>query len=79
MAALGQLRNDLELQAVAMELTIRECHERPALAPGVIFAVSGPICYAYRDDPTGLDTALVAEIAAATAAMLYPDAEIGSL
>jgi hypothetical protein len=78
MAALGLHRNDLDMQQVAMELTIRECREKPALTPGVIFAVSGPIRRAYRDDPTGLDAALVAEIAAATGAMLYPDAEVGS-
>jgi hypothetical protein len=78
MVALGLLRNDLDLQEVAMELVIRECHEKPALTPGVIFGVSGPIRHAYRDDAAGLDAALVAEIAAATAAMLYPDGEVGS-
>jgi hypothetical protein len=79
MAALGELRSDLELQQVAMELVLRECREKPALTPGVIFGVCGPIFRAYRDDRAGLDAALVAEIAAARAAMLYPDAEVGSL
>jgi hypothetical protein len=79
MAALGQLRDDPELLSIAVELANRECREKPALTPSAVLAVSGPIRQAYRDDPDGMDDALVAEIAAVTGAMLYPDAEIGSL
>lgn len=79
MAALGQLRDDPAMLSAAVELAIRECREKPALTPAVVFAVSGPIRHKWRHDPAALDPALVAEIAAVTAAMVYPDAGIGSL
>lgn len=79
MAALGQHRGDQEMVSAAVELAIRECREKRALTPSVIFAVAGPIWHPLRDNPGAMDAALVTEIHSATAAMAYPDAVIGGV
>ncbi|ORW72150.1 hypothetical protein AWC23_11550 [Mycobacterium saskatchewanense] len=83
MAALGRLRDDQEMAAAATELAIRECYERPALTLRAVFCLVGPIVHAHTGadgtiEPAALDAALVAQLAAVTGAMLYPDAVIGA-
>lgn len=82
MAALGRLRADDDMASAATDLAIRECYERPALTLRVVFCVVGPIVHAHTGvegviDRPALDAALVAELAAIHALMLYPDAVIG--
>jgi hypothetical protein len=86
MCAIGQVTDDDDMLSAATDLAILECHEYRhwGLSLPTVFSTAGPVIAANTHpdgtiDRDALVAALKDGLAAATATMLYPDADVGAL